>query len=299
MKNKLTSKGNNVPFYIVDVFAEKKYKGNQLAVFISEDKLSETEMQQIANEMHFSESTFITSVEDYTVRIFTPKVELGFAGHPVLGTAFILQQELIKEKIKTLLLGLKSGKVPVLFKYKGNSINQIWMEQTHPIFSGFFDPQVISEVVGLRKDDIDQRFPCQEVSTGTPFIIIPIKTLEAVKRSRLDREKYYELVTNTHAKAVLLFCSETYDNKNDLNVRMYADYLGVPEDPATGSGNGCLAGYLIKHDYFGKDSIEIKVEQGYEINRESLLYLKANKNGEKINVSVGGRVIKSARGYLV
>ncbi|TXT61760.1 MAG: Trans-2,3-dihydro-3-hydroxyanthranilate isomerase [Promethearchaeota archaeon] len=289
----------DIPFYIVDVFTEIKYQGNQLAVFIAEEKLSEMEMQQIANEMHFSETTFITSLDEYKVRIFTPKTELDFAGHPILGTAYILQQKFIKEKIKTLLLNINLGTIPILFKYKGDSIKQVWMEQRNPTFSGFFDPQVISEVIGLRKEDIDQRFPCQEVSTGSPFIIIPIKNLEAMKRSRLNHKEYYQLVSNTHAKALLLFSSETQEKKNDMHVRVFADYLGVPEDPATGSGNGCLAGYLIEHDYFGKDSIEIRVEQGYEINRCSLLHLKANKNGNKINVSVGGNVQISAKGTLV
>ena len=106
-----------IPFYIVDVFTEFKYGGNQLAVVVSNNKLSEATMQKIANEMNFSETTFITSVENHDVRIFTPKVELTFAGHPTIGTAFILQQKFIKEKVKTISLNLKIGSIAILFKY--------------------------------------------------------------------------------------------------------------------------------------------------------------------------------------
>jgi len=109
-------------FYIVDVFAERKYEGNQLAVFLAEDTFSDAEMQKIAREMNFSETTFITSMKDYNVRIFTPDVELPFAGHPTLGSAYVIQKEIIKSNIKTLLLNLKIGPIPVLFKYKSGDV---------------------------------------------------------------------------------------------------------------------------------------------------------------------------------
>jgi trans-2,3-dihydro-3-hydroxyanthranilate isomerase len=101
------------------------------------------------------------------------------------------------------------------------------------------------------------------------------------------------------AKAILFFCPEPYEKKHDLNVRMFADYYGVPEDPATGSANGCLAAYLVKHKYFGTSSIDIKVEQGYEIGRKSRLYLKGNEQDGHIHVFVGGKVVMVAKGELV
>jgi len=112
--NELKTEG--IPFYIVDVFAEDKYSGNQLAVVISGNKLNDEEMQRVAKEMNYSETTFITSVENYDVRIFTPEVELPFAGHPTIGTAYILQTEFMKEKAKTMALNLKIGQIPILFK---------------------------------------------------------------------------------------------------------------------------------------------------------------------------------------
>jgi len=286
-------------FYIVDVFAERKYEGNQLAVFICQESLTDSEMQRIAKEMNYSETTFITSFENYTVRIFTPETELPFAGHPTLGTAFVIQQEFIKGKVKTIPLNLKIGQIPVLFKYKGDYVSEIWMEQKEPTFHGFFAPDLIAEVLNLKENDIDKRFRIQEVSTGVPTIITPLKSLNALKRAKINIDKYYDLIENTKAKSILIFCPETYDKNNDLNVRFFADFYGVPEDPATGSGNGCLAAYLVKQDYFNKRNIDIRVEQGYEIGRPSLLLLRAEEKESKYYVSVGGKAIIVAKGELV
>jgi len=286
-------------YYIVDVFAERRYEGNQLAVFICQESLTDSEMQRIAKEMNYSETTFITSFENYTVRIFTPETELPFAGHPTLGTAFVIQQEFIKGKVKTIPLNLKIGQIPVLFKYKGDYVSEIWMEQKEPTFHGFFAPDLIAEVLNLKENDIDKRFRIQEVSTGVPTIITPLKSLNALKRAKINIDKYYDLIENTKAKSILIFCPETYDKNNDLNVRFFADFYGVPEDPATGSGNGCLAAYLVKQDYFNKRNIDIRVEQGYEIGRPSLLLLRAEEKESKYYVSVGGKAIIVAKGELV
>ena len=286
-------------FFILDVFAERKFEGNQLAVFLCDEVLFEAEMQKIAKEMNYSETTFITSKENYDVRIFTPEVELPFAGHPTLGSAFVIQQELIKSNVKTLLLNLKVGPIPVLFKYKSGKPDVIWMEQQAPQFTRFFDTELISEILNLNGSDIDDRFPIQEVSTGAPFIIVPLKTLDALKRAKVDVSKCLELMENTDAKSILIFCSQARNKGNDLTVRVFAHYHGIPEDPATGSGNGCLAAYLVKHQYFVKNSINIRVEQGYEVGRPSLLYLKAEEIEDGvISVSVGGKVILTATGEL-
>ncbi len=286
-------------FYIVDVFAERKFEGNQLAVFICEEVLFEAEMQKIAKEMNYSETTFITSKENYDIRIFTPEVELPFAGHPTIGTSLVIQQEIIKGNVKTILLNLKIGSIPVLFKYKSGKPDVIWMEHNSPTFGRFFDKELLSQILNLDESHIDDRFPIQEVSTGIPFIIVPLKNLAALKKVKVDVDKYLDLVEKTEAKAILIFCPETRNKGNDLSVRVFAYYHGVPEDPATGSGNGCLAAYLVKHQYYIKDSINARVEQGYEVGRPSLLYLKAEKNEEEIiSVSVGGKAFIVAEGEL-
>lgn len=286
-------------FYIVDVFAENKYEGNQLAVFICSDPQSDETMQKIANEMHYSESVFITSIDDHNIRIFTPEVELPFAGHPTLGAAYVLQQEYVKDKIKTLALNMKIGQIAVLFKYKGDKIDLMWMEQKEPIFSGYFASDIVAQVLNLKEEDIDGRFHIQEVSTGVPFIIVPLKSLDAIRRARLNRDLYFKLIEKIQAKSILMFCPETYNKQNDLHVRVFCEAIGIPEDPATGSGNGCLAAYLVKHEYFGKNRIDIKVEQGYEIGRRSLLFLRAEKRDGRYYVAVGGNAKIIAKGRLL
>ncbi len=290
-------------FYIVDVFAEQKYTGNQLAVFTDGNSLSEQQMQRIAKEMNYSETTFVVSTDvregGYEVRIFTPEQELPFAGHPTLGTAYVLQQEIIKQPAQTIILNLKIGQIPVTLHYSDGSLEWLWMQQKPPTFHQVFVAETIAQVLNLELAEIDSRFAIQEVSTGVPFIIVPLKTHSALKRIKVNKDKYLELISTTQAKSILVFCPETYKPENNLSVRVFADYLGVPEDPATGSANGCLAGYLVQNSYFGEEPINLRVEQGYEIGRPSLLLLKAQQNDGEIEVSVGGKVIMVARGEFV
>lgn len=290
---------SKLPFYIVDVFAEQKYAGNQLAVFRQSAGLSTEEMQAIAREMHYSETTFILSDEQknggFDVRIFTPKEEVPFAGHPTLGTACVIRSQILSDKADQVILNLKVGPIPVTFSPDGYA----WMRQIEPLFGPQHTPDLLAPVLGLKSTDIDERFPIQEVSTGLPFFIVPLKTITALKTAKVNREKYFDLVSTTEAKGILIFSPETHETQNDLSVRVFVDYFGVPEDPATGSGNGCLAGYLVKQRYFGTDCIDIRVEQGYEIDRPSLLLLKASDQDGKISINVGGKSILIAHGKFL
>jgi trans-2,3-dihydro-3-hydroxyanthranilate isomerase len=292
---------NRPNLYLVDVFAQKKYTGNPLAVITNLGTVSTEEMQQIAQEMNYSETTFVNSQMQnggYNVRIFTPTEELPFAGHPTLGTAFVIQNEMQTQRTETVCLNLKVGQIPVTWEnMAGEEI--LWMQQNPPVFSEQFSPEKIAGVLNLSPDTIDPRFPIQEVSTGVPFIIVPLRTLAALKASKLNHQKYDDLIQTTAAKAILIFCPEAYRSESQLGVRMFGEALGVPEDPATGSANGCLAGYLAEYEYFGQASVDIRVDQGYEINRPSLLLLKAEKIPQQIQVAVGGKVIMVAKGELM
>jgi trans-2,3-dihydro-3-hydroxyanthranilate isomerase len=294
---------SHLNFYIVDVFAEQKYTGNQLAVVTGTLDLTGEQMQQIAKEMNYSETTFILSPEQrdggYDVRIFTPAQEVPFAGHPTLGTAFIIQREIIKQPIEKIQLNLKIGQIPVTLSYEQDQVNLLWMEQKTPTFHRVIEPEAVASVISLEMEDLDRRFPIQEVSTGIPFLIVPLKTHAALKKAKVNRDQYFKLIEETEAKCIFLFCPETNQPENDLSARMFGDYLGVPEDPATGSANGCLAGYLVEYRYFGSQEIDLRVEQGYEMGRPSLLLLKAHKQNGKISVSVGGKAIAVARGEFV
>lgn len=137
-----------------------------------------------------------------------------------------------------------------------------------------------------------------EVSTVLSFIIAPLKTLKDVRNISIDSRKFAALVKNRDAKAVLVFCPQTVSRSCDLHVRVFADYYGVPEDPATGSANGCLAGYLVKCRYFSKSRVNVKVEQGIEMGRPSILCLKAWEASTGISIEVGGKVIPVAKGEL-
>jgi trans-2,3-dihydro-3-hydroxyanthranilate isomerase len=289
-------------FYILDVFAEEKYAGNQLAVVRDAASLSDDAMQRIAKEMNYSETTFILSDAPrdggYDVRIFTPHEEVPFAGHPTLGTAFVIRNVIMSEPVEKVILNLRVGQIPVTFS-QGDDEGMLCMRQNEPTFGQVVEPAWVASVLNLDESEIDDRFPIQEVSTGLPVIIVPLKSLDAAKRATIKQGEYFELLEETQAKVVLVYCPETYDPQNDLNVRVFCDYYGIPEDPATGSANGCLAGYLVKHRYFGSDRIDIRVEQGYEIARPSLLYLKAGRNGGRIDVSVGGKVVMVAEGRLL
>ncbi|MBE9191737.1 PhzF family phenazine biosynthesis protein [Gloeocapsopsis crepidinum LEGE 06123] len=290
-------------FYIVDVFTQEKYAGNQLAVFIEKGVLSTQQMQKIAKEINYSETTFITSTDiregGYDVRIFTPEQELPFAGHPTLGTAYILQKEIIKLAVNRIILNLQVGQIPVTLHYLNESVEELWMQQKPPSYHQTFAADALAQVLNLDSTEIDARYPIQEVSTGIPFIIVPLKTHSSLKRIKINRDKYFELVSHTKAKAILVFCSETNKSEDDLSVRVFADAVGVPEDPATGSANGCLAGYLVKYAYFSADSIDLRVEQGYEIGRPSLLLLKAQRTDTEIEVFVGGSVVMVASGEFI
>jgi trans-2,3-dihydro-3-hydroxyanthranilate isomerase len=317
----------NIRFLILDVFATGKYTGNQLAVCLNAGDLSDRQMQQIAREINFSETTFITHPEQvdggYNTRIFTPTTELPFAGHPTLGTAFAIEQELIQHSIdsavdavgssdssdsspqtKRINLNYQVGQIPVDLSYLNGELDLLWMHQQQPKFYEPIPSETLAAVIGVNPTDIDERYPIEPVSTGLPCIIMPLKTMAAVSQAKLNLDLYYRSVANLPAQAILVFCPETSDPDRQLHVRVFTEWYGIPEDPATGSANGCLAAYLAKHQYFGSPKLDITVEQGVEMGRPSVLYLRAEYTPvggasplENIcTVSVGGRVIKIAKG---
>jgi trans-2,3-dihydro-3-hydroxyanthranilate isomerase len=290
----------NLPFHIVDVFAEEKYAGNQLAVFRDDEGLPGELMQRIAKEMNFQESTFITGVDMdslvFKVRIFTKERELPFAGHPTLGTAYVIQMAIVGRQVEKVTLDLKAGMIPVTFSYVDGEADVLWMKQLNPVFGETHPPEPVAEFLGLEPGDIDADWPIQEVSTGVPFFMIPLRTRDAVVRTRINREKLEAYAQGTEAKSPLVFCREPVYPENHLKVRMIGS---TGEDPATGSANGCLAGYLAKHKYFGGPRVDVRVEQGYEIGRPSILYLRSEDRGEEVDVYVGGKNVMVAKGVFI
>ena len=287
-------------FHIVDVFAEEKYAGNQLAVFRSARGLSADEMQRIAREIHFSETTFLLSETPrdggYDVRIFTPGAEVPFAGHPTLGTAYVIRREIIKNPVRQVNLNLKVGQIPVAFEPQAGGGDIVWMTPKEAVFGETFDPREIAPLLTLDADDIDADYPIQSVSTGLPFVLLPLRSLETVRRAKVVTDKWLDWVKDRAAKMVFVFCRETVQAANQLHARAFCDYYGIVEDPATGSANSCFAAYLARHRYFGSGEIDVRVEQGYEIGRPARIYLKAQDRGGTIHVEVGGKVVTIAQG---
>ena len=295
---------NGIRYFVVDVFAESRFQGNQLAVFFPETPLEADTMQAVAREMNYAETTFVTSAvpsdkdDSWPVRIFTPTREVPFAGHPTLGTAFIIRQERIRKPADRVVLDLKVGEIPVDITYENDRPKELWMTQAEPRFGPVVDPGKTAEMLGLDTGEIDSRFPVQDVSTGLPFIICPLTSLDAMKRASVDKKLLGELVEPLEAKAIFIFCTETYSEQNDINARMFGDLYGIPEDPATGSAGGCLAAYLVKHRVMDGPAVDLRVEQGMEIQRPSLLLIRAEEKEGGIEVRVGGRVVLTAKGEL-
>jgi trans-2,3-dihydro-3-hydroxyanthranilate isomerase len=285
-------------FHIVDVFAESRYSGNQLAVFLCPELLPAEAMQKIAHEINFSESVFIISEKEkpggWDARIFTPTREVDFAGHPTLGAAHIIRRELLKTPVKSIKLHFKAGSIAVDF-YPGDEAT-LWMEQIAPVFGEIFPGSAVADILGLPAEAIDGSYPLQEVSTGLPHLLVPLRSLAFLQRARVDRRVYFSFIEKAWAKNILVFCLQGRNPSHQVSTRMFADFLGIPEDPATGSGNGCLAGYLVKHRCLGTSEISVVSGQGHEIGRPSLLFLQAEDTGRTIRIRVGGRVIDIAQG---
>lgn len=290
------------PLHIVDVFAERKYAGNQLAVVLDAGDLSSDEMQVIALETHFSETTFVTSRQmrdgGFDVRIFTPGAELPFAGHPTLGTAWVIQRELLGGVGDRVVLNLKVGQIPVTFARDEPGEPVLWMRQKPPVFGDELPREAVAAAVGLEAADLDPNLPAQEVSTGIYSLIVPVRNLDALGRSHVERAPYRQLLAGRETRTVLLFCREAREAGNHLAARVYAETVGVEEDAATGSANGSLAGYLTRHRVMGSETIDLRVEQGYEMGRPSLLRLRATDRGDTVEIDIGGRVFPTVRGEL-
>ena len=273
-------------FYIADCFAEEKYQGNELLVVIADRSVSDREQQQIAREINFSETAFILSGKQdnggYDVRIWTPSVgEVPFAGHPTLGTAYVIHRFLERGQSDIVKLNLKVGQIPVAITENG-----LTMSQKAPAFGETIPKEEIAQVFGISPDKISDDYPVQWVSTGLAAVIIPLKDRETLSRVRTNREAFEQYILRHPAS----YCSHLFftdmGNKTFAARCLMEDYL---EDPATGSANGDLAGYLLQHDYFNRSDIDYTVIQGEDMGRKSVLRIHAGKKADAWTIEVGGQ----------
>ena len=289
--------------HIVDVFAERPYAGNPLAVVVGSGALSDEAMQRIAAEMNFSETTFVDSSPDrdgaYRVRIFTPAREIAFAGHPILGTAWVVRHHLAPDGTGPVRLRLAVGQVPVTFESIPAEAEVAWFLAPEVTSGPTCAPARIAAALGLSPEDIDERAPVQQLSAGTAAMIVPLRGLEALQRCRLDLSAFAPLAAEGFPPLVYLFCGETHEPHNDLCARFFFEAHGVREDPATGNGAAFLGAYLLEHAYFPAKDLSLRIEQGYEMRRPSLVRLRARAVGRTREIHVGGTVIPTVVGELL
>ncbi|MCZ6888292.1 MAG: PhzF family phenazine biosynthesis protein [Gammaproteobacteria bacterium] len=268
--------------HIVDVFAETRFAGNQLAVVLDCEHLSSDAMQDIAREMNFSETTFVIhqSEDEARVRIFTPERELSFAGHPTIGTAWVLGRDM-----GVYTLDLDAGRVPVSFAEDGVA----WMVPPQVDLGEPIVPALAARLVGLSEADIHPDFPCRYAVVGPRFALIGLTSLDVLKRAAVNVTTHAEMAGGDFF-AVFVFTPETHEFNAQFAARMFFSAQGFREDPATGSANTAFAAHLRSLGRTGS----FTVEQGFEIKRPSHLYLDV---GDVIRV--GGRVQPVLEGEML
>lgn len=281
-----------IPFYIVDVFTQKKYAGNQLAVFLNSTDLTTDQMQQIASEINFAESTFVTAIaaenNKATIRIFTPAHEMQFAGHPIIGTSWVLMNKIFKHHPKEIKLNVPIGEIPV-----SQSKDLVWLKASQPSFLDVFMKEDFASFSNLSVTDFENRFEVQEVTTGSAFVIVPLKNKETLKAVKLDKDKTAEWLKakcKTEHRAFYFFSLEN----EVLSSRMLCiENDQLIEDAATGSASTCLQAFLLKYH---TSEIKIVNNQGECINRKSQIYFQGKREENLFEINIGGETQFVAQG---
>jgi trans-2,3-dihydro-3-hydroxyanthranilate isomerase len=274
-------------YQTIDVFTDRAFGGNPLAVFREPGALDAKAMQAIAKELHLSETTFVfkssSAAADHRVRIFTPDAELPFAGHPTLGTAFVLADG----KDATMRLEEGVGVIRVTLRE-----GFVQMDQPLPTFSGTtITRKAAADALGLAVEEVRSDVPIQIGSSGYPFLFVPLANLKAVRRARrpgpLDASVY-------------VFAMSGERSGSHVHGRMFDQGLGIGEDPATGAAQGPLGAYIVAHELVqAAPTTRIRVEQGFEIGRPSILDIEVDSAGPAVTaVRVGGRCVAVGGGWL-
>ncbi len=302
-----------VRFLQVDVFTDMPFGGNPLAVFPDAEGLPAGTMQQLAREMNLSESTFVLPAQasgaDFQVRIFTPAAEMPFAGHPVVGTHWVLAhlgRVELRAPVTRVYLELGVGVLPADLHIRGAQVERVVMTQDRPRFLAVLDDvRELAAGLGLAPESIQETgLPVQVVSTGVPQMMVPVRSLDEVRAldaSQLNVAALSQACRAVGTQCVHVFALETDDPTATVHARMFAPLLGVPEDPATGSSNGAMGAYLVHHQAIPltPPTTHILSEQGAELGRPSRLYIEVDgMPGEITAVRVGGQVVLVAEGVV-
>ncbi len=286
-------------YHVVDVFTEHPLEGNPLAVFPDARGLDGATMQRIAQELNLSETTFVLPAEldgaVANVRIFTPRNEMKFAGHPTLGTAFVLLENgLVPRDAGTFVLEEKIGPVKVRVERSGSPM--FWLE-TPPITQGpTFDRSLCAQTLSLTDNDVLANTPCRLVTAGNPNIFVPLTDVATVDRAAIDASALRRLVAAQPDPVCIFAFTPT---PTGAYSRMFAPDLGVPEDPATGSATGPLAAFMMEYGLTPTvDGTRFVSEQGTKMGRRSMLHVQIHGDMGRSAIEVGGHVTPVARATM-
>lgn len=296
-----------LPYLHYDVFTSQPLVGNQLAVFGDARALDSGQMQAIAREMNFAESTFIVPADrpgtDARMRIFTPAEEMPMAGHPTIGSTFALaEMGVIAPGTTRFVFGLNIGPTPVDLEWNGDRLRFVWMTQGYPQFGPAVSARgAVAAVLGLAAADLADDLPVQEVSCGTPFLLVPLRDTQAVDRAISDAAALRRLKAEHGVdRPVFLFAVED-PGACAVYSRMFAPSFGIVEDPATGSASGPLGCYLLQHRVITSDAARRIVSmQGVAMGRPSRIHIAIEGEPDAMTrVQVGGEAVLVGRGELL
>ena len=291
-------------YYLCDVFTDVRFGGNPLAVVPEADGLSDEQMQQIAREFNFSETTFVFPSESghtRRVRIFTPTAEIPFAGHPNIGTAFALANTGEFGEIETSIsvtFEEKAGPVPIAIQRRGRQA--IWCELAAPeslSLGKTVSAQLVASAVSLAEDDIAATHTPQVASVGLPFLMAELVDRSALKRARVDLDGFDAIARQGITPDIHLYIRSA--DEFDIRARMFAPTEGVPEDPATGSANCALSALLAHYSDKANGRFDFRIAQGVEMGRPSVLEARAEKSDGKVVATwIGGFCVSVGEGVI-
>ncbi len=293
-------------YHLVDVFTDQRFGGNPLAVFTNGRGLSTETMQAIAKELNLSETTFVlppdNPANDWRVRIFTPAAEMPMAGHPTVGTSFVLAREHlvnVSEQQPVIRLEENVGLIPVTFTFEAGQPVMATMQQLAPEFGPVFeDRDMIAALLSLDPSALEDG-PLQVVSCGAPFFLVPLRTIDAVRNIRLRIDIWERALMNFASSKVFVFTRQTDYPGSTVHSRMFAPSLGIREDPATGAASGPLGCYLVKYGWVKDNPAQIISEQGVEMGRPSFIHIRIEQTGGAITgVFVGGQCVYVGDGQI-
>jgi trans-2,3-dihydro-3-hydroxyanthranilate isomerase len=295
-------------FIQTDVFTNTAFGGNQLAVFTDAQGLTAEEMQTLAREMNYSESTFVLPPEIpgavKRIRIFTPGIELPMAGHPTVGTAYVLAQRgeiILRDDVTEATLQLKIGPIKIAVTKRDGEVGFVWMTHPAPQFGEVREDRArVAAALGLNATDLVETLPVQIVSTGVPFLFVPVRSLEAIRRCKSEKSALHDLFVSDPVM-VYMFTTETTSSDTHIHSRMFAPHVAdIVEDPATGVAAGPMGAYVARYRVLPpQPDLRFIIEQGIEMGRPSQIHVEVKSPGEDItDIRIGDQAVTVGEGYI-